>query len=87
MRDQKLPIRKDRRTKDPTLTCLIGCTIDDGLGAKRLCAVGAVMATDEDMQAGGLQVESADTPGKPEDYLIVNGHRLVSAPTAAGTFR
>ena len=37
------------------------------------------MATDSDMQAGILYVESADTPATPEDYLFVNGHRLASA--------
>ena len=43
------------------------------------------MAPDDAMQVAGLTVESGDTPAKPEDYLFVNGHRLVSAVPAAGT--
>ena len=44
------------------------------------------METDDAMRVAGLNVESGDTPAKPEDYLFVNGHRLVSAAPSCRHF-
>lgn len=32
------------------------------------------------MAVEGLVVESSDSPSKPEDYVVVNGYRLVRHP-------
>lgn len=37
-------------------------------------------ASTHSQHVAGLQVESSDSPSKPEDYVVVNGYRLVSAP-------
>jgi len=37
------------------------------------------MAAPEHMErVAGRAVESSDSPAKPEDYVVVGGHRLVS---------